>query len=195
MELLAQAEPPVGLYVGLGIAFVLLLWVAGTFNGLVRLRQHVRESWHGIDVQLKRRYDLIPNLVAAVKGYAAHERDLLEGLAAARTRAQANRGPVASQVEDERPLIAGLRQLLALAERYPELKADRNFLALQEELADTEDRIAAARRFYNGNVRDYNTRRESFPSSLLARLFSFKGESYWEIEEASQRARPEVGLS
>ncbi len=192
MELLAQPAPPVGLFVAIGAGLLLLIWIVGTFNGLVRLRQHVRESWHGIDVQLKRRYDLIPNLVSAVKGYAAHERGLLEGLAAARTKAQANRGPVASQVEDERPLVSGLRQLLALAERYPELKADRNFRALQEELADTEDRIAAARRFFNGNVRDYNTRRETFPSSLLASLFGFRGEAFWEIEEASQRERPDA---
>ncbi|MGH7162231.1 MAG: LemA family protein, partial [Planctomycetota bacterium] len=170
------------------------VWCVGTYNGLVRLRQHIKESWHDIDVQLKRRYDLIPNLVETVKGYARHERELLERVVALRSRAAANQGPVASQAADERPLISALRQVLVLAEAYPELKADRNFLALQEELADTEDRVAAARRFFNANVRDYNNRRETFPSSLIAGAFRFTGEAYWEVEEASHRERPGVAL-
>lgn len=182
------------LYVLLGVAAVLLLWFFGTYNGLVRMRQHVRESWHGIDVQLKRRYDLIPNLVETVKGYARHERELLERLAAARTKAAANHGPVASQEQDERPVVQFLRQVIALQESYPELKADRNFLALQEELVDTEDRIAAARRFFNGNVRDLNSRCETVPSSIIASLFKFKPESFWEVEEASHRDRPDVAV-
>jgi LemA protein len=182
------------LYVVLGAALLLLLWFLGTYNGLVRLRQHIRESWGDIDVQLKRRYDLIPNLVETVKGYAKHERELLERLVAARARAAANHGPVASQEADERPVVACLRQVLALKEGYPDLKADRNFLALQEELVDTEDRIAAARRFFNGNVRDFNNRCLSIPSSIIASLFGFRPESFWEVEEASQRARPDVGF-
>ncbi len=180
------------LWIVLGAALVLLLWFLGTYNGLVRLRQHIRESWHGIDVQLKRRYDLIPNLVETVKGYAKHERDLLDRLVAARTRAAANHGPVASQEADERPVVTCLRQVLALRESYPDLKADRNFLALQEELVDTEDRIAAARRFFNGNVRDFNSRCETVPSSIVAGLFGFRAESFWEVEEASHRERPDV---
>jgi LemA protein len=180
------------LYVVLGAALLLLLWFLGTYNGLVRLRQHIRESWHGIDVQLKRRYDLIPNLVETVKGYAKHERELLERLVAARARAAANHGPVASQEADERPVVQCLRQVLALRESYPELKADRNFLALQEELVDTEDRIAAARRFFNGNVRDFNSRCGTVPSSIVAGLFGFRPESFWEVEEASHRERPDV---
>jgi LemA protein len=179
-------------WIPLGIGVLVLVWFLGTYNGLVRLRQHIRESWHGIDVQLKRRYDLIPNLVETVKGYAKHERELLERLASARARAAANHGPVASQEADERPVVQSLRQVLALQESYPELKADRNFLALQEELVDTEDRIAAARRFFNGNVRDFNSRCQSIPSSIVASLFGFRPESFWEVDEASQRERPRV---
>jgi LemA protein len=173
---------------------VLFCWFFGTYNGLVRLRQHIRESWRGIDIQLKRRYDLIPNLVEAVKGYAKHERELLERLVAARAKAAANLGPVASREAAERPVVQYLRQVIALKESYPELKADRNFLALQEELVDTEDRIAAARRFFNGNVRDFNSRCETIPSSLIAGLLGFRVESFWEVEEASQRKRPDVGV-
>jgi LemA protein len=183
-----------GLYVFLGVAAVILLWFLGTYNGLVRLRQHIRESWRGIDIQLKRRYDLIPNLVETVKGYARHERELLERLVAARTKAAANQGPVASQEADERPVVRCLRQVLALKESYPELKADRNFLALQEELVDTEDRIAAARRFFNGNVRDFNSRCETVPSSIIAGIFGFRPEAFWEVEEASHRDRPDVSV-
>ena len=179
-------------WIPVGIGVLVLVWFLGTYNGLVRLRQHIRESWHGIDVQLKRRYDLIPNLVETVKGYARHERELLERLAAARAKAAANQGPVASQEADERPVVSSLRQVLALQESYPALKADRNFLALQEELVDTEDRIAAARRFFNGNVRDFNSRCETVPSSLIAAIFGFRPESFWEVEEASHRERPDV---
>jgi len=180
------------LWIVVGVAVVVLLWLLGTYNGLVRLRQHIRESWHDIDVQLKRRYDLIPNLVETVKGYAKHERELLERLAAARSKAVANTGSVASQGADERPVVSFLRQVIALKESYPELKADRNFLALQEELSDTEDRIAAARRFFNGNVRDFNNRCQTVPSSIVASLFGFRPESFWEVEEAAQRERPDV---
>jgi LemA protein len=182
------------LWIALGGAALVLLWFLGTYNGLVRLRQHIRESWRNIDVQLKRRYDLIPNLVETVKGYAKHEREVLERLVTARTKAAANHGPVASQEADERPVVSSLRQVLALQESYPDLKADRNFLALQEELVDTEDRIAAARRFFNGNVRDFNSRCQSVPSSIVASLFGFRVESFWEVEEASHRERPDVRL-
>ena len=187
-------NPEPGLYIGIGVFVLILLWFFGTFNGLVRLKQHLRESWHNIDVQLKRRYDLIPNLVATVKGYAAHERETYENVIAARNKAHANHGSVASQEADERPLVRSLGRLMALTEKYPDLKADRHFLELQEELVDTEDRIAAARRFFNGNVRDYNTRCETLPSAIVASMFGHKAESFWEVEEASQRARPDVEL-
>ena len=182
------------LYVLGGAVLLLLLWFFGNYNALVRLRQHVRESWADIDVQLKRRYDLIPNLVETVKGYANHERELFERITSLRNRAAGNQGPVSSQEADERPLVRALRQVLVVAEAYPQLKADRNFLALQEELSDTESRIAASRRLFNGNVRDYNTRRESFPSSIVASLFRFGPHDYWNVEEAAERERPPVAF-
>lgn len=176
------------------VLLVVLIWFVGTYNGLVRLRQHVRESWRDIDVQLQRRYDLIPNLVATVKGYAKHEQDLLARITQERSRALANHGTTSSQGADERPMVKSLGKLLALSENYPDLKADASFLALSEELVDTEDRIAAARRFFNGNVRDYNTRCESIPSNVVANLFGHKPEGMWEVEEASARERPAVSM-
>ena len=177
-----------------GGALIVLVWFFGTYNGLVRLRQHVRESWHNIDVQLQRRYDLIPNLVATVKGYAAHEMELLERVTAERNKAFSNHGSIASQSADERPLVHSLGRLVALSEAYPDLKADAQFRALSEELVDTEDRIAAARRFFNANVRDYNTRCETVPSSLVAGMTGHAPESLWEVEEAVARERPDVRL-
>jgi len=184
-----------GVYIGLGVLAVLLLWFFGTYNGLAKLRQHIRESWHNIDVQLQRRYDLIPNLVSTVKGYAKHERELLTRLMEERARAHANQGSVASQEADERPLVRTLGRVLALAEKYPDLKADEHFRALQEELVDTEDRIAAARRFFNGNVRDYNARCETVPSNIVASMAGHAPESFWEVEEAAARKWPDVGIS
>ena len=179
-------------------ALVVLLpaiWVMATYNGLVRLKQYVRESWAGIDTELKRRYDLIPNLVATVKGYAAHERATLERVIAARAGAVASTGSPASQARDENVLIGSLRQLLAVAENYPDLKANASFLALQKELANTEDRIQAARRFYNANVRDLDTREAVFPSNLIARLFGFQPAEFFEIEEAIRRGpAPQVNI-
>lgn len=177
------------------IVFIPLLWLIGTYNGLVRLRQHVGESWSGIDTELKRRYDLIPNLVSTVKGYAAHERDTLERVIAARQKAVASNGSPAQQAADENVLVGSLRQLMALREAYPDLKANQQFLALQKELANTEDRIQAARRFYNANVRDLNTRIEVFPSNLVAGWFSFKRAEFFEIEDVSMREAPTVNLS
>lgn len=171
-----------------------LLWLIGTYNGLVRTRQHMRESWSGIDVELKRRYDLIPNLLATVKGYAQHERDVLERVVRARQTAVDSTGSPASQAKDENALVGSLRGLFAVVESYPDLKANDQFLNLQEELADTEDRIAAARRFFNGNVRDLNNRVQVFPSNLIAGMFGFKLEEYFEIEDASVRRAPNVNL-
>jgi len=161
-----------------------LLFVVVQYNGLVALRNHIRDAWANIDTELKRRYDLIPNLVATVQGYAAHERLVLERVIELRNRCAANQGPVPSQAEDEKQLVSGLGQLLAVAENYPDLKADHQFLELQRELTNTEDRIQAARRFYNGNVRDYRNKRERFPGNLVAGLFRFPDEDFFEVESA-----------
>lgn len=177
--------------VGLAV-FLLLLWVVGTFNGLIRLRNQCRESWAGIDTELKRRYDLIPRLVEVVKGYAQHERDVLERVVAARSAAVASTGSPASQAQDETQLVAALRNFFGVVERYPDLKADRSFRALQEELVNTEDRIAAARRFYNANVRDFNTRTQVFPANLLAGAFGFVAAEFFEVDDRTVRAAPAV---
>ena len=179
---------PVGWYVAGGIVFLVLVWVALVYNSLVRLRQHCRESWSMIDTELKRRYELIPNLVATVKGYAAHERTALEAVVAARGAAVASTGSPASQARDENVLVGTLRRLLVVVENYPQLRADRSFLELQEELSNTEDRIQAARRFYNANVRDLNTRVESFPTNVIASLFGFAQAEFFEVEAAAVRA-------
>jgi LemA protein len=162
------------------------------YNGLVRMRNHVAESWSDIDTELKRRYDLIPNLVETVKGYAKHEKEVLEGVVKARNAAMANHGSPSSQAKDENAMIGSLKQLFAVVEGYPELKANQNFLKLQEELINTEDRIQRARRFYNGNVRDLNVRVETFPSSLIASMGGFKQAEFFEIDEAIQRQAPQV---
>ncbi len=174
------------------VAAVPLLWLIGTYNGLVRLRNHCRESWSGIDTELKRRYDLIPRLVEVVKGYAKHEREVFERVAQARSTAVNSNGSPASQARDENALVGAMKGLFAVVERYPDLKASGHFLALQAELVNTEDRIAAARRFYNANVRDFNTRREVFPANLLAGLFKFEREEFFEVEDRTVRAAPNV---
>ncbi len=193
----ANAAPIGGLIVG-AIILVTVLWLFGTYNGLVRLRQHVRESWSGIDVELKRRHDLIPNLVKTVKGYAAHERETLERVIEARNAAAAvsDTGNSSSEslVRSENEVTGALRGLFALAEGYPELKSNTSFLALQRELSNTEDRIAASRRFYNANVRDMNTRCRTIPSSVVAGMGGFEPAEYFEIEDASVRLAPEVTL-
>jgi LemA protein len=181
------------------VALVVLLAIIGLpiawYNKLVRLRQLIRESWGNVDVQLKRRYDLIPNLVNVVKGYAQHERSTLDEVIAARNRAQANSGNVGSQADDERKLVAATRQLMAVVEAYPELKASANYLALQQELINTEDRIAAARRFYNANVRDYNVSRTTFPTMLVAGMGDFPPADYFEVDDYTVRQAPAVSLS
>lgn len=175
------------------IAVVLVLaWGAATFNALVRLRNQRAESWSGIDTELKRRYDLIPNLVETVKGYARHEAETLRRVTEARTQAVASTGSPASQARDENTLVGAMRQMFAVVERYPDLKADSHFLELQRELINTEDRIQAARRFYNANVRDLNTRIEVFPSNLIARMFAFSPQEYFEIEDGTARIAPAV---
>jgi len=180
--------------ISVGIAVAVLLWVAINYNALVRIRQHVRESWSDIDTELKRRYDLIPNLVETVKAYAKHERELFDAITEARSRAIGSTGSAARQASDEKPLIDGMRRLFAVVESYPELKASDNFLKLQEELATTEDRIQRARRFYNGNVRDLNTRVEVFPSNVVARMFGFHQEEFFEVETSTVRQVVDVSF-
>ena len=176
-----------------GILVIILAWVALNYNALVRIRQQVRESWSGIDTELKRRYDLIPNLVETVKGYAAHERQVLQDVTEARARAATSLGSPEAQARDEKVLVASVDRLLAVAEGYPELKANESYLALQRELANTEDRIQAARRFFNANVRDLNTRVEVFPSNLIAQMFGFEREGFFEVE--SSKVRQVVDIS
>jgi LemA protein len=185
---------PVDLLVVGGVLLLVLVWGIAHYNRFVRLRNHIRESWSDIDVELKRRYELIPNLVETVKGYAAHERDVLSRVTELRARAVASTGSAESQAADESQLLLGLKHLFVVAEGYPELKADRHFLELQEELSLTEDRIAAARRFYNGNVRDMRQLCEMFPSSIIASLFGFEGGTYFELSSEAERVVPRVEL-
>lgn len=163
------------------IVLVPALWFIVQYNSLIGLRNYIRESWSNVDTELKRRYDLIPNLVATVKGYAAHEREVLERVIELRNRCAANQGPVADQARDENQLVDALKRLFVLVENYPQLKADQHFLKLQQELINTENRIQAARRFYNGNVRDYRNKCESFPSNLVASMFSFQPEEFFSV--------------
>lgn len=176
----------------LGIPVFAAIWVMVTFNTLVRLRNFCDESWSNIDTELKRRYDLIPNLVNTVKGYATHEREVLERVTAARNTAAANNGSPMAQAKDENVLVGSLRQLFAVVEGYPTLKASEHFLELQRELANTEDRIQRARRFYNANVRDLNTRIEVVPSNIIAGWFRFEKKEFFEIDSV-ERQTPEVG--
>ena len=167
------------------LGLLVLLWFMGTYNGLIRLRNHCRESWADIDTELKRRHDLIPNLVETVKGYAAHEQQLFAEVSASRSRAVAADRPgvpVGEICQAENALLRNVRQVFAVAEAYPDLKADTQFLRLQQELVNTEDRIQAARRFYNANVRDLNNRVESIPSSLVAGMAGIGPAGFFEME-------------
>ena len=166
------------------------LYMLSQYNSLVALRNHIRESWSDIDTELKRRYDLIPRLVEVARGYASHERELFERVAALRERCAANHGPISSQAGDEAQLVSGLQTLLARVESYPALKADAQFQSLHTELVNTEDRIQASRRFYNGNVRDYRNKCESFPSSIVASMFAFQPASFFEVEPAVRETPP-----
>ena len=184
-----------GTFILLGLILIILIWVISIYNTLVKLRQHVRDSWAGIETELKRRYNLIPNLVQTVKGYATHEREVLKAVTEARTLAISSSGSPSRQATDENVLVKGLRSLFALSEGYPELKASGNFLELQKELSNTEDRIQASRRFYNGNVRDFNTRIEIFPSNIISSLFKFVQAEFFEIEEVTAAQAPEIKLT
>lgn len=175
------------------VAFVVLAALIVIYNKFVNLRQHVKSGWSDIDVQLKRRADLIPNLVAAVKGYAKHERDLFTEITEKRGAAMAAGNDTQARGAAESALSAGAGRLLAVAEDYPELKASQNFLDLQNDLSETEDKIEMARRYYNGTVRNLNTSAQSFPLNLAAGLFGFKSAQYFNMDH-SERAAPSVGV-
>ncbi len=175
----------------LAIVIVAALWGVSIFNGLVRRKNVVAEAWSGIEAQLKRRADLIPNLVETVKGYASHERETFDELARLRSTGQAQ-ADVAQRAQTETAITAAIGRVLAVAEAYPELKASANFQSLQNELADVEDQIQLARRYYNGAVRDFNVMIEQFPSNIVANFGAFKPAPFFEIENAADREAPKV---
>ncbi|MCD5381263.1 MAG: LemA family protein [Candidatus Pacebacteria bacterium] len=186
------------MWILIGVVVVLAAYVIGAYNRFVKLTQRAKEAWADIDVQLKRRYDLIPNLIETVKGYAAHERETLDAVTSARAAAtQTHVDPsnitpdqIAAMAGAEASLGGALSRLMAISENYPDLKANTNFLELQRELSDTENKIQAARRFYNGNVRDLNIALQSFPSNLVGNMFNFKSEEFFELEEESVEREP-----
>ena len=182
-----------GLIIAAVVLGIPLLFVILTYNGLVALRNHIRDAWANIDTELKRRHDLIPNLVATVKGYAAHEQELFSRITELRSQCLKvlEQGRAASS--EENTLTGAMRQMLGLVENYPQLKADQHFLKLQQQLVETEDRIQAARRFYNGNIRDYRNKCETFPSSLIAAMFGFEKQDYFQVE-SSVRECPETAF-
>jgi len=181
------------LWIILGIIVVILFWLIAVYNGLIRLRNRTDEAWSDIDVQLKRRYNLIPNLVETVKGYAAHERELFEKVTKARTAAMSAQAP-GEKAQAENALSGVLKSLFAVAENYPNLKANENFLELQRELSDTENKIQAARRFYNGNARDFNIKIQKFPNNLVAGMLGFKKRDFFEVEEEAAREPVKVSF-
>ena len=178
----------------IAVIVLVALFLIATYNRLVTLRQRVKEAWSDIDVQLKRRHDLIPNLVETVKGYAAHESGTFQAVTNARAAA-VSAGATATpeqRAQAENVLTGALRSLFAVAENYPQLQAIQSFKQMQEDLRDTEDKIQFARRFYNGNVRDYNTALMTFPTSLLGSMFGFTPEQYFQVDDAAERAVPQV---
>ncbi|HOO76567.1 MAG TPA: LemA family protein [bacterium] len=183
----------IALWVIVGLIVVIAIWVVGAYNGLVRLRQRVRNAWSQIDVQLKRRFDLIPNLVETVKGYAAHEKEVFTRVTEARAAIQ-QAGSVDERARAENMLTQTLKSLFAVAENYPQLKANQNFLSLQEELTSTENRISFARQHYNDQVMILNTRIETFPSNLVAGKFGFTREPFFETEAAAEKEPVKVSF-
>jgi LemA protein len=184
------------LWIVLGVLALVAILGVVSYNRFVSQKQLIKDSWANIDTELRRRYDLIPNLVETVRGYATHEREVFENVTRARAAAASATGTPASQAAAEGPFVAALRQLFAVVENYPDLKANQNFLALQSELANTEDRLQTARRFYNANVRQYNERVQQFPSTIVANLFHFEQEEFFEVDEALREAgAPQVNFS
>lgn len=173
------------------IPVAIVAWFIATYNGFVRLNNRVKEAWSDIEVQLKRRYDLIPNILESVKGYAKHEKGVFEKVTEARTRAMGaeSTGNMKEIAKAENMLAGTLKSLFAVAENYPNLRASENFAKLQEELSDTENKIQAARRFYNGNVRDFNTKLEMFPSNFVGRMFNFTAKEFFDIDEKGPEGR------
>ncbi len=184
---------PIYLWIIIALAALLIFWLWGTYNSLIRGRNQTNEAWSDIDVQLKRRYDLIPNLVETVKGYATHEREVFENVTKARGQAMNAQGAQAKG-QAENVLSGALKSLFAVAENYPQLRASENFAKLQDELSDTENKIQAARRFYNGNVRDFNTKLQVFPTNLVAGTFGFKAREFFEIEAPAERSAVKVSF-
>lgn len=186
-----------GLWIALGVIAVIILFLIGTYNGLVRLRNQVKNAWAQIDVQLKRRYDLIPNLIETVKGYMKHERQTLEAVTNARNVAQkmADSAGAAARGKAEGELSAAISRLLVTVEAYPDLKANKNFLALQEELTSTENKISFSRQFYNDSVLRFNNKTEMFPSNIIAGMLGFKAGEFFEVTEAVEREAPKVSFS
>lgn len=174
------------LWILIGLAVLIIFWLIGVYNSLIRLRNRTDEAWSDIDVQLKRRYNLIPNLVESVKGYATHERELFENVTKARTAAMGAQD-LGDKAQAENMLTGALKSLFAVAENYPDLKANQNFLELQRELSDTENKIQAARRFYNGNVRDFNIKIETFPNNIFAGMMNFKKRDFFELESKEEK--------
>lgn len=179
------------MYIILGIIVLAIFWAIFSYNRFVRLVNQAKEAWSDIEVQLKRRYDLIPNLVNTVKGYAKHESSAFENVTRARAHAMAA-GSIESKGAAEAALSSGLKSIFAIAEAYPELKANQNFLALQTELSDTENKLQSARRFYNGNVRDLNIAIDSFPGNIIAREFSFPKMELFGLDESESAAKNPV---
>lgn len=190
-------EPILAILLAFGLPIlIILILIVSIYNALIGARQHVRESWSNVDTELQRRHDLIPNLVSVVKGYMTHERELLERITQLRIDAERLRPGEATdeQVNIENQLESALGQLRIRVEAYPDLKASRNFLALQTELVNTEDRIQAALRFYNGNVRHLNVKVESFPSNIIAGIFGFNRAIYFELRTPAARENPQVAF-
>ncbi len=180
----------------IGIVVVLLLMFGGTYNSLIRLRNQVKNAWAQIDVQLKRRHNLIPNLIETVKGYMKHERETLLAVTNARNLAQKATGSgVGAQSKAESALSGALARLLVVVERYPDLKANQNFLSLQEELTSTENKISFSRQFYNDSVLRYNNKTQMFPSNIMAGMFNFKASEFFEVKVTEERAVPKVSFS
>ena len=186
----------IGVYIIIGIVVLLLLILVGIYNSLVRLRNQVRNAWAQIDVQLKRRHDLIPNLVEMVKGYMKYERETLEAVTNARNLAQGAIGRgVGAQSKAEAELSGARSKLLAVVENYPDLKANQNFLALQEELTSTENKISFSRQFYNDSVLGYNNKTQMFPFNVVANVTGFKASEFFEVEVAAEKEAPKVSFS